>query len=103
MIAFVAIALTEVTQHKGLLEQLQSYPGKTATLMVLISIASLIPKYVSGVSLRDLYDAATREGLPDNLKFFNRTHEVWVGRVAMLGITGLAAVEVLIKKGALFG
>ena len=102
MLAFALVSLTELTSHQSVLQQLQQAPGKTTFLMLLISVASIIPKYVSGVSLRDLYDAASRDGLPDNLKFFNRTHEVWVGRVAMIGILGLGIVEVL-KGDALFG
>ena len=102
MLAFALVSLSEVTSHRGVFQQLQQAPYKTAFFMLLISVASFIPKYISGVSLRDLYDVATRDGLPDNLKFFNRTHEVWVGRVAMVGFLGLAIVE-LFKGGALFG
>ena len=47
-------------------------------------------------------NAASREELPQNLRFFNKTHEIWVGRVAMLGLTGLGLVETFITKGALF-
>ena len=102
MLAFALVSLAEVTSHQSVLQQLQQAPTKTVLFMALISVASLLPKYVSGVSLKDLYHAASREGLPDNLKFFNRTHEVWVGRVAMVGILGLSIVEVF-KGGALFG
>ena len=102
MLAFALVSLSEVTSHRGILQQLQAAPVKTAWFMLLISVGSLIPKYVSGVSLADLYEAASRDGLPDNLKFFNKTHEVWLGRVAMVGVLGLTAVEV-VKGGALFG
>lgn len=102
MLAFALVSLSEVASHRSVLQQLQAAPVKTVWFMVLISVASLIPKYVSGVSLTDLYEAASRDGLPDNLKFFNKTHEVWVGRVAMVGFLGLTAVEVF-KGGALFG
>lgn len=102
MMAFAFVSLYEVTGHRSVVQQLQDTPTKTILFMLLISIASLVPKYVSGVSLKDLYDAASREGLPDQLKFFNKTHEVWVGRVAMIGILGLTTVEIF-KGGALFG
>ena len=102
MLAFALCSFAEVTTHNSVLQQLQATPTKTVLFMALISLASLVPKYVSGVSLKDLYDAASREGLPDNLKFFNKTHEVWTGRVAMIGILGLSIVEVF-KGGALFG
>ena len=102
MIAFALIVLAEVTSHRSVLQQVQQEPSKILLFMVLISVGSLMPKYVSGVSLQDLYDAASREGLPDRLKFFNKTHEVWTGRVAMLGLSGLGIVE-LFRGGALFG
>lgn len=41
----------------------------------------------------DLHGAASRDGLPRILAFFNKTHELWVGRVAMIGIVGLAVLE----------
>ena len=61
-----------------------------------------MPKVVSGTSLDTLQNAASREELPDNLRFFNKTHEIWLGRVAMLGLVGLGVVEAFITHGALF-
>jgi hypothetical protein len=42
-----------------------------------------------------------REGLPKELAFFNKIHELWLGRIAMLGFSALVAVEVF-KGSALF-
>ncbi|DBB18188.1 hypothetical protein WJX82_005563 [Trebouxia sp. C0006] len=102
MLAFVAVAFGELTSHKSVLEQVPTVPFRIIFVSLLISAASIIPKYSSGTSLHDLTEAASRTGLPPQLKFFNKTHEVWVGRVAMLGFTGLIIVE-LFKGGALFG
>jgi hypothetical protein len=102
MLAFVAVAFGELTTHKSVLEQVPTVPFRIIFVSLLISAASIIPKYSSGTSLHDLTEAASRTGLPPQLKFFNKTHEVWVGRVAMLGFTGLIIVE-LFKGGALFG
>jgi len=45
--------------------------------------------------------SAGRDGLPKELAFFNKTHEIWLGRVAMLGFTGLLGIEIW-KGGAFF-
>lgn len=65
----------------------------------LIAFASILPKLVSGVPLKDLTEAATS----DNLKgegivgqiapLFNKDLELWAGRLAMAGIVGLAGLE----------
>lgn len=44
-------------------------------------------------SAEDLHGAASREDLPKVLAFFNKTHELWLGRVAMIGLVGLGALE----------
>lgn len=101
MLAFVAVAFGELTTGKSVLEQVPTVPFRIVIVSLLISAASIIPKYSSGTSLHDLTEAASRTGLPPQLKFFNKTHEVWLGRVAMLGFTGLIIAE-LVKGGALF-
>lgn len=101
MLAFVAVAFGELTTGKSVLEQVPSVPFRIIFVSLMISVASIVPKYSSGTSLQELTEAASKTGLPPQLKFFNKTHEVWLGRVAMLGFTGLILVE-LIKGGALF-
>ena len=101
MLAFVAVAFGELTTGKSVLEQVPSVPFRIIFVSLMISVASIVPKYSSGNSLADLTEAASKTGLPPVLRFFNKTHEVWLGRVAMLGFTGLIIVE-LIKGGALF-
>lgn len=49
--------------------------------------------------MQDLLETASRDGLPANLRFFNKTHEVWTGRVAMLGFLGLVGVELFLGRG----
>ncbi|EIE20031.1 hypothetical protein COCSUDRAFT_58256 [Coccomyxa subellipsoidea C-169] len=100
MIAFAGAAVAEAVSGKSILEQAAVAPISVGLTMFLISLASLFPKYSAGVSLSQLIDATGREGMPKELAFFNKTHEVWVGRVAMLGFLGTLAVEV-IKGGAL--
>lgn len=85
MWAFFICSLTELTAGQSVLEQAAAHPISATFLGALISLASLAPKYVSGVSLAELQDAASRDGLPENLRFFNKTHELWLGRVAMIG------------------
>ena len=101
MLAFVAVAFGELTTGKSVLEQVPTVPFRIVFVSFLISVASILPKYSAGVSLQEITEAASRTGLPPQLRFFNKTHEVWLGRVAMLGFTGLIIVE-LFKGGALF-
>ena len=84
-----------------MLEQFSVAPFKVTFFMLLISIGSLVPKFASGVPLSKLYDAASRGSMPSALAFFNKTHEIWLGRVAMIGILGLAATETFLHR-ALF-
>ena len=101
MLAFVAVAFGELTTGQSVIEQVASVPFRVVFVSFLISVASILPKYSAGVSLQEITEAASKTGLPPQLKFFNKTHEVWLGRVAMLGFTGLIIVE-LFKGGALF-
>lgn len=73
---------------------------------ILITFASILPKLVSGVPLRELHAAATS----DNLKgegivgqiapVFNNNIELWAGRAAMMGLTTLVLIEAV--KGEAF-
>ena len=102
MMAFLLISIGELTSGRGVTQQLERHPLWTFVFALTLSVASLLPKLVSGTGLDDLHNAASREELPQNLRFFNKTHEIWVGRVAMLGLVGLTVVELFITKGALF-
>ena len=121
MIAFVGAAAAEAATGKSVLEQAAAAPLSVLIVGFLISIASIFPKYASGVPLARLLDSAGgsatlpvatygawvcvgrcsnllgvhkegikylmcyagRQGLPRELAFFNKTHEIWLGRVAM--------------------
>ena len=85
MWAFLICSLQELTSGVPVAQQALAHPISAAFLGLLISLASVAPKYVSGVPLEELQNAASREGLPEKLRFFNKTHEIWVGRVAMVG------------------
>lgn len=50
-------------------------------------------RFASAMHAEDLHGAANRDGLPRILAFFNKTHELWVGRVAMIGLVGLGVLE----------
>ena len=102
MMAFLLISIGELTSGRSVVEQLERHPLWTFVFATTLSVASVLPKLVSGTALNDLHEAASRDGLPQNLRFFNKIHEVWVGRVAMLGLSGLILVEALVTKGALF-
>ncbi|KAK9861974.1 hypothetical protein WJX84_009429 [Apatococcus fuscideae] len=99
MMAFFAGVVAERVGHKSIVEQAGQAVGPVILFMALISFASIIPKYSSGSSLKDLLETASRDGLPANLRFFNKTHEVWTGRVAMLGFLGLVGVELFLGRG----
>jgi hypothetical protein len=60
----------------------------------------------AGVSLAELHETATAEalkggeGVYEYLSLFNGNTELWTGRIAMLGLSGLVALEV--AKGDAF-
>ena len=112
MIAFVGAAAAELATGKSVLEQATASPAFITFMTLLLTAAGFMPKIASGVSLSRLLDAAGvlprlmadqfqdcqvmdclqlkmlrisagREGLPKELSFFNKTHEIWLGRVAM--------------------
>ena len=99
MLGFAAIAAAELSTQTPALEQFGSDWLGVALMSVTLSLASVFPKLVSGSSLADLHAAATS----DNLKgegiigtlaaLFDTNAELWLGRLAMLGIAGLIGVE----------
>jgi len=101
MWAFLAAVAAEAASGRSVLEQLAAAPLSVVATVALIAVGSLAPKFASGVSLSSLIASASREGLPPQLRFFNKTHELWVGRVAMLGFVGLVGTELVLRR-ALF-
>ena len=101
MWAFAAAVAAEAASGRSVVDQLAAAPVSVIFTMLLITAGSLAPKFASGVGLGSLIASASREGLPPQLRFFNKTHEIWVGRVAMLGFTGLVATELVLQR-ALF-
>ncbi|KAG2485604.1 hypothetical protein HYH03_015667 [Edaphochlamys debaryana] len=72
-----------------------------------ISLASILPKLVSGIPLSELNAAATSENLKGDgiqaaLGLFDTNVELWSGRLAMLGFSGLILIEALAKGGDSF-
>ncbi|KAK9813113.1 hypothetical protein WJX72_009260 [[Myrmecia] bisecta] len=98
MIGFVAAVAAELATKQSVTDQLLKHPVSVLFSMALFSAASVIPKYASGTSLQEITDAASREGLPEYLRFFNKTHEIWLGRVAMVGFAGLIGVETFLGR-----
>lgn len=101
MWAFAAAVAAEAASGRSVVNQLAAAPLSVVFTVLLITAGSLAPKFASGVSLGSLIASSSREGLPPQLRFFNKTHEIWLGRVAMLGFTGLVATELVLKR-ALF-
>ena len=85
MWAFLICSIQEFFSGQTVTQQAVAHPVSATFLGIILSIASLAPKFVSGVALGELHEAASREGLPPSLRFFNKTHEIWLGRVAMIG------------------
>lgn len=68
-------------------------------------MASILPKIVAGMPLKDLHAAATSDnmrgpGVQQALAYFDTNTELWAGRLAMLGFAGLAVIEAV--KGESF-
>mmetsp|Transcript_6754 Transcript_6754/g.19429 ORF Transcript_6754/g.19429 Transcript_6754/m.19429 type:complete len:190 (-) Transcript_6754:5135-5704(-) len=95
MWAFAAMMITEASTHVPFLQQAETNYLSAISWTATIALASLAPKFASGNSLKNLHEAASRDGLPPVLSFFNKTHELWLGRVAMIGLVGTAAVEAI--------
>lgn len=76
-------------------------------ISLLLSLATVAPKFVSGSSLAELNASGTSanlkaEGLLGQmLALFDTTLELWSGRLAMFGFVGLIIAEG-IKGDALF-
>ena len=54
MWAFLICSIQELLYNQSVVQQFQSHPVAAAFLGLTLSIASVAPKYVSGVSLNDL-------------------------------------------------
>eukprot|EP00955_Chlamydomonas_euryale_P116815 366441-Chlamydomonas_euryale.AAC.13 len=107
MIGFASLALTEVSSHTPALEQLSAAAPSIVVVSLLLSVATVMPKIVSGSSLSDLLSAASSENLKADgalgqlLAAFDQNLELWAGRLAMVGMLGLPIAET-IKGDALF-
>ncbi|GIL59081.1 hypothetical protein Vafri_14036 [Volvox africanus] len=106
MIGFVSILGPELSKKQPVLEQIGDSWIPIILFSLTITFASILPKIVSGVSLKDLHAAATGEnmkgqGLQQALAFFDTNTELWSGRLAMLGFAGLLLIEA-VKGGESF-
>eukprot|EP00199_Chlamydomonas_sp_CCMP681_P006390 CAMPEP_0119107140 /NCGR_PEP_ID=MMETSP1180-20130426/8395_1 /TAXON_ID=3052 ORGANISM="Chlamydomonas cf sp, Strain CCMP681" /NCGR_SAMPLE_ID=MMETSP1180 /ASSEMBLY_ACC=CAM_ASM_000741 /LENGTH=193 /DNA_ID=CAMNT_0007092583 /DNA_START=40 /DNA_END=621 /DNA_ORIENTATION=- len=108
MWAFAAMALAEVQTHTPALEQIGENWLSAVLLTTTILSASILPKLATGRSLKELLATATAENMGGDegylqvLKFFTSDLELMTGRVAMLGVVGLVAAD-LVKGDAFFG
>jgi hypothetical protein len=99
MLGFAGIALAELKEQIPAAEQFSNDVGGVLLLGITLTLASIFPKFVSGSSLKDLHAAATSEnlkaktGIAQALGLFDQNLELWTGRLAMIGITGLLVVE----------
>ncbi|KAG1678270.1 hypothetical protein FOA52_013891 [Chlamydomonas sp. UWO 241] len=107
MLGFAAIAITELSSHTPAAEQLSSSVPSILFVSLLLAVATVMPKVVSGAPLAQLHAAATSENLKAEgaigifFSLFDCTLEMWSGRLAMLGLVGLPIVEAF-KGDALF-
>jgi len=92
MIGFVAAAGAEIFGAGSFLSQLSKYPQPVLVILALITAGSVIPvvKGTEGAYLSSLRDQYT---LPEG--WFTENLEKVHGRLAMLGLSGLLALELL--------
>ncbi len=105
MIGFVSILGPELSKKQPVLEQVGDAWFGVLLFSLTITFASILPKLVSGVPLKELHEVATGEnlkgeGLQQALSLFDTNLELWSGRLAMLGFAGLIAIEAV--KGEAF-
>ncbi|GBG74298.1 hypothetical protein CBR_g18709 [Chara braunii] len=103
MIGFLLCAVNEKFSGLNFVEQAQRSPGSVVSWIVFISLASILPKYISEVPLSELMEAAKKDGMPQQLKLANADLEQTVGRTAMLGFLGTLLVEVIFQGGVFDG
>lgn len=98
MIGFVAGALAELLGAGSLLTQLASAPQLVVLTLGLITAGSIIPvaKATAGGYLESLRDSY---GLPEGV--FTEASEKLHGRIAMLGLGSLLAIELVIGRALL--
>lgn len=102
MVGFVSIAVGEMRNGEPVLEQFTDHYSALIAHTVLFTVATIVPAAVSSNSLASLMATATKSGLPEELRALNKDVEMLHGRLAMLGIVGLAGVEFLRGGSALF-
>jgi hypothetical protein len=102
MIAFAAGVGAEFSSQTSIAQQASSAPTLITLAALSIALGSLMPKFVTGVALSDMYKAAeTGDKLGGGFfGVFTSPLELWTGRVAMLGFVGLIAVEQFFNAGA---
>eukprot|EP00798_Chlamydomonas_sp_ICE-L_P017817 gene17817-24198_t len=99
MVGFLGVALTENSNHTPAMEQLGNSWGFVLAYVLIFTFASIAPKLVSTTSLKTLHETATVENLEGGegaaaaVAFFEANTELLTGRVAMLGLVGLAIGE----------
>mmetsp|Transcript_35007 Transcript_35007/g.88647 ORF Transcript_35007/g.88647 Transcript_35007/m.88647 type:complete len:193 (-) Transcript_35007:554-1132(-) len=106
MWAFASFAATELSSHTPVLEQFASGWAAAVLFSMTITFASITPKLLSGTSLKDLHAGATSDnmrgdGFNQVVALFDTNAELWAGRLAMIGVAGLAALET-VQGDALF-
>jgi hypothetical protein len=104
MISFASILSSELSTHTTILEQAPNAIFSIISIMVALTVATLVPKFVTGTSLKELHAAAKPEDWENAgavgylLRVIDSDIELWVGRVAMMGLVGTALVEVGLGK-----
>jgi hypothetical protein len=98
MIGFTSVALNEFSAHTPALDQTIAAIPAVIGFSMLITLATIMPKLVSGSSLRELLDVASSgnlkgEGVGMVLALFDTNFELWSGRMAMFGFAGLILFE----------
>ncbi|GFH32226.1 low molecular mass early light-inducible protein HV90, chloroplastic, partial [Haematococcus lacustris] len=104
MWAFASFALTELKSHTPVLEQMGEGWLAAILFSLLITTASITPKLLSGVSLKQLHDSAITENMKGDgpqqyISYFDSGLELLLGRAAMVGVLGLVVTELCDGNG----
>lgn len=93
MLGFFAAVGAELTTGQTAFTQFINHPFSVSFHWALFAVASVMPPFMAGKSLKLQLDSSKAEGMPEGLEKWNADVELLNGRVAMIGFASLVVLE----------